>query len=546
MKSNFQLSALKAIKCIIMLFLTTGIVFSAYINISYLWVNCGGFLKGKILYFEMPFLLFLAFLLYFPAGFERNQVKKCIQGIILVQIPILSLYILHDAFYSFLGESPRISDLKNICSLFDFSPMLWIILILYLLFILSIILFLGIRYKKNVAFKKFSVFLLFKLMLLIGVVFFLNSDAFSRLQKKIYSYYWFSQAYNIKYNGRFSSFFYYNQLRRRARVKLRKYKKVNLDVDKILYPGKIKHRRNIYIIVLESFMDPRLIVGLNYDRTPLSKELSPFLINKYNFSHVISPVFGGKTAQPEFELLTGVRALAKINSVEFNVMEGHFMPSFVNKLRKSGYYTMATIATDASFFNSKEAYKSIGFQEIDFLEENRHFQKVKGDKFIFDGTVYKYNLSKIKKLRRPFLLYTLGMYGHYPFLRNKSLRPDVIITHCSNTYVRRILNQFYYRTKSLAFYIKNILKNDHNSIIYVTGDHIPPMVLSNKIRYKKEKHITISLMLVDGKAKKVSGKRYYEIPWEMWDELIGYKNRREIDKKKMEEIYFKILSDSIS
>ena len=291
--------------------------------------------------------------------------------------------------------------------------------------------------------------------------------------------------------------------------------------------------------------DTRLIVGLSYNRTPLSNDLAPFLINKRDFSHVISPVFGGKTAQAEFELLTGVRALAKINSIEFNVIEGNPIPSLVNRLKKSGYYTIATIATDAGFFNSKLAYKSIGFQKIHFLEEDNRFQKIKGDKFIFDGTVFRYNLREIKHLRKPFLHYTVGMYGHYPFLRNKSLRPDIITTYCGNTYIRRILNQFYYRTKSLAFYIKNIIKNDPHSIIYITGDHIPPQVLSTKIRYKKEKHVTISLMIIDGKVKNVSGKKFYEIPWYIWDKLTGHTHKRNINNEKMEQIYYKVLSEGI-
>ena len=224
-------------------------------------------------------------------------------------------------------------------------------------------------------------------------------------------------------------------------------------------------------------------------------------------------------------------------------MEGYPIPSFVNRLRKLGYYTVATIATDSGFFNSKLAYKSIGFQKIDFLGGNNYFQKIKGDKFIFDGTLFKYNLKEIKHLKKPFLHYTLGMYGHYPFSRNKSLRPDIITTSCEDIYIKRILNQFYYRTKSLAFYIKSIIEHDPNSIIYITGDHIPPQVLSRKIKYKEKIHTTISLMLINGKVRNVSGKRFYEIPWYIWDNLTGHPHKRNINEKKMEEIYFKVLSE---
>ncbi len=78
---------------------------------------------------------------------------------------------------------------------------------------------------------------------------------------------------------------------------------------------------------------------------------------------VTSPIYGGGTAQAEFELLTGIQALSKVNRIEFNVMQGRNISSFVKKLNQNNYKTIATIATGSGFFNSIQAYKSIGFDE---------------------------------------------------------------------------------------------------------------------------------------------------------------------------------------
>ena len=206
--NSLKSSVLKNLKCLTMLFLTTGIVFSVYINISRFWVNCGGITDGKILSFEMPFLLFLSFLLYFPTKSDINNVKKCLKNIFAVQIPLLGIYISHDIFYSYLGESPRISDFKNFFALFKFSPIFGILSTLYLMFLISTILFLIVRYKHSVTTKKFSNVILFKLTLLAGLAIFLNSNVFFKLHKRVYAYFWFSQSYNIKCNGRISSFLY--------------------------------------------------------------------------------------------------------------------------------------------------------------------------------------------------------------------------------------------------------------------------------------------------------------------------------------------------
>ena len=75
----------------------------------------------------------------------------------------------------------------------------------------------------------------------------------------------------------------------------------------------------------------------------------------------------------------------------------------------------------------------------------------------------------------------------------------------------RVANQFYYRTKALANYIDNILSVDPSSIIFITSDHLPPL-LNNGIKYIKEKKENISLLLIDGKRIDINDLYYYDIP----------------------------------
>lgn len=65
------------------------------------------------------------------------------------------------------------------------------------------------------------------------------------------------------------------------------------------------------------------------------------------FSLVTSPVYGGRTAEAEFELLTGIQALTKVDSIEFNVMMGSPASGFVKKLTDSDYQAVATIASSS-------------------------------------------------------------------------------------------------------------------------------------------------------------------------------------------------------
>ena len=236
-----------------------------------------------------------------------------------------------------------------------------------------------------------------------------------------------------------------------------------------------------------------------------------------------------------------------MSSIEFNVLEGNNISGFVNSLKKNGYKTRANIATNSSYFNSNNAYRSIGISEVMFLEENDDFELRVGDKKIFDGDIYNYNLHELKEqnLKTPYLHYTLGMYGHFPYDRNLVLRPDIITTTHNDERINRIANQFYYRTNALAKYIDKILSADPLSIIFIASDHLPP-ILTNDIKYTKPKTENIALLLIDGKTIDINGLYYYDIPRVIWKQLKNDNVKLEkIDSKTYEDMYFKALSESL-
>ncbi len=231
-------------------------------------------------------------------------------------------------------------------------------------------------------------------------------------------------------------------------------------------------------------------------------------------------------------------------------MLGKKMQSFTSIMQRNGYYTVATIATDSQYYNAKNAYKSIGFENTFFMGEDKEQRKKWSGKtflMLFDGVVFDYNLSNLPTYLQnntPFLNYVLGMYGHSPYERDKIKRPDIIETDCKDDAVNRITNQFYYRTKALAQYIKKITELDPNGLIYVTSDHLPS-VFGKDVKYQYEKHINIAFLLDAGKSIDVSEKHYYEIPWLIWDILTKTQHTRPTDKKSLEAIYFQTISESI-
>jgi phosphoglycerol transferase MdoB-like AlkP superfamily enzyme len=360
-----------------------------------------------------------------------------------------------------------------------------------------------------------------------------------------------SELFTVQSNGRLASFFHYARRDLESRRVLARFSDLG-DIPAALFPGAPAVKRNVHLVVLESFVDPRLFEGVGYSRSPLADELKPFLLpTGTGFSHVVSPVYGGGTARACFELLSGLPSLGLVEPVEFNLMRKGRIEAFPAQLARNGYVTMATTAASSEYFNEPRAYASLAMDSVQFLgDPGSGFVPRPGDREIFDGDLFEHNLQRLGERRataggRPLLNYILGMYGHYPYNRNYKRRPDLIGDDSGIKDVRRIANQFYYRTQALGRYLAQLKAQDPTAIVLVTADHIPA-ILTAGIRYRHEKFVNSALLLDAFRPVDIGGRRQYEIPWLIWDLLRGEgEGRRPIAPAAMERLYYTALRQSI-
>ncbi|WOH36443.1 sulfatase-like hydrolase/transferase [Thalassotalea fonticola] len=513
---------------------------------SYLWSELGSsgrFFTEQFYWIEVPFIIMCSLTLFFP------KINSRFVRYFFPLVPFLVLYLMFDLFYNYLMRMPLPSDFQNMISIFEFELEMAVGTVFIFLLIPASIVVLAYSASKNLQKSEYNLSITVRLLIIASAFFALTSSAFIHYHKQIFNYSVWSQEDTIRENGKFSSFIYYANNENSNNKQLNQFKasESQIDIHKTLFPGDLKQAKNIHIIALESFFDPRLIQNIEFTQPILAQELNQYLNNQKSFSFVTSPIYGGGTAQAEFELLTGVKALSKVNQIEFNVMQGNITSSFVNHLNQHNYQTLATIAASPSFFNSKQAYKSLDFSKVTFIEEQIGFMRLNGEGPIFDGELFDYNLNNLRatlsKTDQPIFNYVLGMYGHMPFARDLNKRPDISNVIHADERVKRISNQFYYRTKAIAEYIKALIELDPNSIIFITGDHLPS-IFGKEIKYTLDNKTNISLFIENGKTIDVSGKRFYEMPWYIWDRLSKSEDNRQITSAKMESLYFTLLSQS--
>ncbi len=254
------------------------------------------------------------------------------------------------------------------------------------------------------------------------------------------------------------------------------------DRDPALLKGGLRKARNIHILILESFLDPERFSALEF-RSPPAPPRFDALRKNMHISR--SPVFGGGTAQVEFEILCGVPALELYSPAEFNMFKGLPTPCLPNLLDAAGYRTVATQSYKPDFFNSEQAYQSMGFKETNFpsvyAEKRKTYLKYTvANSYIFDGDLLSQNLLYVEQLLKegkPFLNYVLGTYGHLPHLTDSERFPPKVevigVKPGSQAYLA--IQQFYYRAGAVADYVQRLRNMDPESLIVVTADHLPPL-----------------------------------------------------------------------
>ena len=243
---------------------------------------------------------------------------------------------------------------------------------------------------------------------------------------------------------------------------------VGYSAQKITAKTKVDELPNIYFIVVESLWQPDL-PDLKFSRSPWADNWQA--LAEQGLGQGLSPTFGGKTANAEFELLCGWPDVQP--GIIFNGGITNQAPCLPQKLRESGYQTAAYHANVPAFWNRQQVYPLLGFDSFESLA-NYQQDDMNGE-FMADSSFFAQTLKKIKAQdqTKPSFNYLLTYSSHLGYPLNAS-RPTVVTTTPAITDVAtRYLNSLYYTTKELADFIKELQAFDPRAMIVVIGDHWP-------------------------------------------------------------------------
>ncbi len=265
-------------------------------------------------------------------------------------------------------------------------------------------------------------------------------------------------------------------------------------------------RPHIIVIMDEAFSDLSVAgeFSTNTEVMPFISSLKENTISGY----ALASVYGGNTANSEYEFLTG-NSLAWLspNAVPYQQYVRSSTYSMVSYLKSLyNYKCLAMHPFEASGWNRPTAYRHLGFDECYFVEDfpqKNYVREYISDREMFEFLTETFELQK----ENPLFIFGVTMQNHGGYTYNgENYNQHISLTDYEDTYpdVEQYLSLIYETDKAVEYLISYFENTDEKVVIVFFGDHQP------KINESFYETIGKSADTLDGQQKR------YAVPFFVW------------------------------
>jgi phosphoglycerol transferase MdoB-like AlkP superfamily enzyme len=228
---------------------------------------------------------------------------------------------------------------------------------------------------------------------------------------------------------------------------------------------------NIIIVMDEAFWDPTLLGAERFAEDPLPT------VHKYQSGWMLSPQFGGGTANVEFEVLTGMSvSFLPQGSIAYQQYVKKPIPSMVSLLAEQGYAPIAIHPYSRWFWDRDDVYEYMGFRE--FFSEVNFVNPVRRGPYIADSEVARRIMDVVEAEREPVFIYAVTMQNHGPYEANRYGAEQLKVSGEAMTESTRSIVESYAQgaadaDQALREMIEHFGSSDEPTIVAFFGDHLP-------------------------------------------------------------------------
>ena len=253
--------------------------------------------------------------------------------------------------------------------------------------------------------------------------------------------------------------------------------------------NKILGKPNIIVIFSESFFDVDLIDEIKFDKKITENYNN--LKEKGLVFDMLSPSYGGISANVEFEFLTGGSlnyfGMSSVPYMQFYNNSNYYdSPSIIKELKNNGYYTKLSSFTSSKLFDCQKAYNFFEIDDVDY-DLNVDEKNIKGtypsEDYVVDKIIKQLNDSK-----KPLFYMIRTMETHMPNYLNKYTDYDIDIEYSNldrsvTSYLKSFSQGIYDADIALGKIYEYIQTIDEPTLIIFYGDHLPYLGDTTKFSY---------------------------------------------------------------
>ena len=232
---------------------------------------------------------------------------------------------------------------------------------------------------------------------------------------------------------------------------------------------------NILVIMSESYADFSILgneLRTNQPVTPFLDSLEENTIRGY----ALASVFGGTTANSEFEFLTGL-SMANLpeGCCPYQQYINADTPSLVQWMNALGYRTIATHPYFASGWNRTQAYPLLGFSEMTFDEDYPYQDLIR--EFVSDREMYSYVLNILEETEdQPLFLFGITMQNHGDYIYTGDHYEQTIFLEgyeMDHPMAEQYLTLLHETDKATEYLLTELESFPEDTIVLFFGDHFP-------------------------------------------------------------------------
>jgi len=269
---------------------------------------------------------------------------------------------------------------------------------------------------------------------------------------------------------------------------------------------------DIILVMSESFWDPTRLPGTKITPDPIPT------VRTLTSGHVLSPEFGGMTANVEFEALTGFsNAFLPYGSIPYQQYVRTPVPSLAKFLKSEGYDTRAFHPFAGWFWNRASVYRAFGFDR--FLSEESLPVIEKRGPLAADTAFVDEIIREAGWAVRPFFYFAVTLQGHGPYEPNRypdsRIAIDGTMSEASRGALKTYATGVADADRSLARLIQWASERERPTIIAFFGDHLPPLgQVYPETGFMKE-------IVADRNAPVEALAAQHETPFVLWSNRAG-------------------------